>query len=187
MAKIFPSLGYANSPIGITLRNSSATSQTPAATVRTQIAGTKIQVPATLLRVGSKYKARFNMTKTAAGTAASTVDVSIGTAGTTADAAALSFTKPAGTAAADEGFVEVVAVVRTIGATGVLVGEFTMSHTGLSGGAGVGHTVLISVNLNVVSGSVDLTVDDLFLAVNLTSGASDAITINVVETELTNV
>lgn len=183
MTKILPSLGYANSPVGITLRNSSATSQTPAATVRTQVAGSKIQVPPALLRVGSKYKCKFNMTKTAAGTATSTVDVSIGIAGTVADTAQLSFTKPAGTAAADEGVCEVTVVVRTIGATGVLTGEFTLIHNL----AATGHAQIPVVAVNVVSGSVDLTVDDLFLAVNLTSGASDAITINVVEAELTNV
>lgn len=183
MAKILPSLGYANSPVGITLRNASAVSQTPAAATRTVITGSKLQVPPTLLRAGSKYKCRFNMTKTAAGTATSTIDVAIGVAGTTADTAQLSFTKPAGTAAADEAINEVVVVVRTAGASGVLTGEYSMSHNL----AATGHAQIPSVNVNVVSGTVDLSVDDLFLSVCLTSGAADAITINVVETELTNV
>jgi len=64
-------------------------SQAPAATVRTYIAGTAIQVPTAKIQAGSCFRWRFSATKTAAGTAASTIDVAIGTAGTVADTAQL--------------------------------------------------------------------------------------------------
>lgn len=166
--------------------NASTAVQTPAATTRTYIAGSNITVPAIKMKVGAIYSCRFNMTKTAAGTATSTIDVAVGTAGTTADTARLSFTKPAGTAAADEGWCEVHAVVKTIGASGVLVGEFTMGHNGFAAGAGTGHAVIPYVAVNVTSGAFDTTVANLIIGVCLTSGASDAITITAVRAEYCN-
>jgi hypothetical protein len=85
-------------------------------------------VPQGGLKVGTRIAFKFNMTKTAAGTATSTFDISFGTLGTVADTARVSFTKPAGTAVADEAIVTIEAVVRSVSATGVVVGNFSMAH-----------------------------------------------------------
>jgi hypothetical protein len=131
------------------------------------------------LRVGNVFTWKFNITKTAAGIAASTYDIAFGTTGTTADTARISFTKPAGTAAVDEGWVEITCIVRTIGASGVAVGEFRMIHN-LSA---TGHATIPCVCVNTVSAAFDMTTVTR-VGVCITSGAADAITIQQVVTEV---
>lgn len=165
------------------LANSSTASQAPAAATRTIIAGSTITLPrAGAVQVGTVFRWRFNMTKTAAGIAASTFDIAIGTAGTTADTAQVSFTKPAGTAAVDEAFVEVEAVVRAVGASCVISAEFTLIHNGNT----VGHATIPCVVVNGVSAAFNIsTATKISLAI--TSGAADAITIQQVTAEAFNV
>lgn len=159
------------------LSNQSTAAQTPTAATRTVITGSTISVPVAGLQVGSVFRWRLNMTKTAAGTATSTFDVAIGTAGTTADTAVLSFTKPAGTAAADEGWVEVDVVIRgPITASCIASGEFQLIHNL----AATGHAQIPCVVVNTVSSAFDSTVGLLKVSLCITSGASDAITIQQV-------
>lgn len=157
--------------------------QSPAATTRTYVTGSKVQVPANKLKIGSVYRCRMALTKTAAGTASSTFDVAFGTAGTTADTARCSFTKPAGTAAGDEGWVEIeVTIQGPLSASGIAVGEFIMYHNGNT----TGHmTIPVAVVLST-SGTFDVTVANLFIGVCITTGASDAITITQCQAELVN-
>lgn len=156
------------------LTNASTTSQAPAASTRTYITGSALRIGTNKLQIGSVMRWRWNMTKTAAGTATSTIDVCVGTAGTTADTARVSFTKPAGTAAADEAFCEVEVVVRgPISASGVMVGEFTLVHNL----AATGHAIIPCVCVNTVSAAFDLTTPSLIVGLCITTGASDAITI----------
>lgn len=162
--------------------NYSTANQTPAAATRTYIAGSAIAVPKGKLRVGSTFRWRFSMTKTAAGIAASTIDIAVGVNGTVADAARVSFAKPAGTAAIDEGFVEVVAIVRSIGAAGIMIGEFWMIHNGNT----VGHAIIPCVVVNTISAGFDTTVANLIVGLCITTGAADAITIKVVTAEAVN-
>lgn len=169
--------------LGCRVKNQSTAAQTPAATVRTNIAGGNLPVPPAGLKVGTRLRWVFQMTKTAAGTASSVFDIALGTAGTVADAAVVSFTKPAGTAAVDEARVVVEALVKTVSATGVINGEFTLVHTA---GAGItGHATTPCVVLFTASGATDLTPQNLIVSLNITSGASDAITIGMVDAELT--
>jgi hypothetical protein len=163
--------------------NFSVTAQSPAAATRTYITGSSLKIAKNKLQVGSMFRWRMNLTKTGAGTALSTFDVCVGTAATTADTARLSFTKPAGTGVVDEGWIEIVATVRTIGATGVMVGEFTMIHNL----AATGHMVIPCACVNAVSAGFDMTVADLFVGVCVTSGALDAITFQMVQADAINV
>jgi len=166
-----------------TFNNFSTTAQTPAAATRTYLTGSALSVPAGKLQIGTLFRWTFNMTKTAAGSAASTIDIAFGTAGTTADTARVSFTKPAGTAAADEAFCTITAIVRgPLSASGVVVGTFQMTHN-LSA---TGHAVIPCVVVNNVSAAFDVTVANLIVGVCLTSGASDAITIQQVTAEALN-
>lgn len=163
--------------------NFSTIQQAPAATVRTYITGSKITVPANNMQIGTMFKWRFNMAKTAAGSASSTIDIAVGTAGTTADTARLSFTKPAGTAAADEAWCEVIATVRgPLSGVGVVVGEFTMIHNLAS----TGHATIPCVVVNTISAGFDVTVANLFVGLCITTGASDVITIEQVQAEAYN-
>jgi hypothetical protein len=171
-----------NRAIG-SLRNFSVASQAPAAATLTYLTGSNLAIPVNKLQVGSMFQWRFNVTKTAAGIALSTYSIVVGTAGTTADAARCSFTKPAGTAAVDEGVIDVSAVIRTIGAAGVMVGEFTLIHN-LSA---TGHAVIPCVCVNTVSAGFDMTVASLIVGLVVTSGAADAITIQMMQSLAWNI
>jgi hypothetical protein len=145
-------------------QNRSLAAQTlPAATV-TYIAGSALALPAAGLVVGSCFRWTFSLAKTAAGVAASTITVRIGTAGTVADAAVLTFTKPV----ADEGKIVVEMVVRSIGATGVVAGEFTMTHKF----AATGHMTVPAFNQVVISAGFSTTAATL-VGLAIATGAAD--------------
>lgn len=167
--------------LGSRVKNQSVAVQTPAATVRTNIVGGNLPVPPAGLKVGTRLRWVWQMTKTAAGSAGSTVDVGFGPLGTTADAVVLSFAKPAGTAAADEARCTLECLVKSISATGALVGEFTLIHN-LSA---TGHAAVPCVAVFTLSGAVDTTPQNGIFSLNLTTGAADAITISMVDAELT--
>ena len=162
--------------------NASIASQAPAAATRTYIAGSALAIPVARLKVGSILRWKFSMTKTAAGVATSTIAICFGTAGTTADTDRVSFTKPAGTAAIDEGWVEIEATVRSIGAAGVVVGTCRVIHNLEN----TGHMVVPCAVLNTVSAGFDTTVANLIAGLTITTGAADAITIQMVQSELIN-
>lgn len=162
--------------------NSATTGQTPAATTRTYVTGSAIgPFTAGQLVVGTILRWAFDMTKTGAGSATSTFDIAFGTAGTTADTAYVSFTKPAGTGVIDQGWVEISAVVKTAGASGVVLGNFRLGHNL----AATGHAVIPYVSVVTTSGTVNLATPT-FVGVCITTGAADAITINQVESEAIN-
>lgn len=170
MAIILPGSAQGN---GVELSAYRATQLAPVAATRTQVVGTAIKAPPGGFKAGTRYVARFNAAKTAAGVATSTIDVSIGAAGTVADTARVSFVKPAGTAAADEGLFEVVVLFRSISATGILVGEMTLIHNL----AATGHAQIPVVAVSTISATFDNTAEELYIATNITTGAADVITI----------
>lgn len=164
------------------VHNASTVSQAIASTSRTFLAGSALAIPKNKLKIGSKMTWRFSVTKTAAGTAASTIDVCFGTNGSTSDTARISFTKPAGTAAADEAWFEIDVVVRSIGASGVAVGTMRLIHN-LST---TGHAQIPAVVVTTVSAGFDMTVADLIAGVCFTAGASDSLAFEQVQGELVN-
>ncbi len=162
--------------------NYSVAAQSIAAATRTYVTGSKIAVPVTKLKIGTILRWTFNITKTAAGIALSTYDIAFGTLGTTGDVARVSFTKPAGSAAADEGRIQIIAIVRgPLSASGIVVGEFTLIHNLAS----TGHAIIPCVVVNTVSGAFDVTTPT-FVGICITSGASDVITIQLVAAEAIN-
>lgn len=92
------------------------------------------------LRIGRLYHWRFIVSKTAAGIATPILTVRVGTAGTTADAARLTFTWGAGTAAADRGEIELDVKFTAIGGgtSAILKGKANwttnLQTTGLTNG-----------------------------------------------------
>lgn len=162
--------------------NFSTASQAVAATTRTYITGSGLTIVAGTLRVGTRIRWVFDVTKTAAGTAASTLDIAVGTNGTTADTARVSFTKPAGTAAVDCGRFVVEAIVRSIGATCVIVGHMSMTHNLTS----TGLATIPCVEVTTVGSSFNVS-SATKIGLCLTTGASDAYTIQTVSVETWNV
>lgn len=172
--------GYVRS-IGHT--NFSIASQSPAATTLTYLTGSALAIPSNKVQAGTCFRWRMSVTKTGAGTAASTYDIRVGTAGTTADSARCTFTKPAGTAAADAGTIQINATIRSIGAAGVMVGNFWMGHN-LSA---TGHMTIPNASVTAVSAGFDTTVANLIFGITVTSGASDALTFEMVQAEAWNI
>lgn len=166
--------------------NYSVSAQAPVAATRTLIAGTDIEIPQAGLKVGAKYKMKLAMTKTAAGTATSTFDVAIVQAGNTlaiANAVAInSFTKPAGTAAADEAVVEIEVTITAISDTvGTAMGEFELRHNL----AATGHAQIPVVVVNSAGTALDTKVEaSAYIVACITTGAADAITISSASAEL---
>lgn len=177
MSLILPQVAYGH---GQRQTNRSVAQQAFVAATRAQVIGSRIKVPTGGLQVGARYKVKMNLTKTAAGVATSTFDISLGLLGTIADTARVSFIKPAGTAAIDEGIVEILAVVRLVSATGIIVGEFELRHNGNT----VGHAQVPVVDLYSTSAAFDNTGEELYIALNLTTGAADVVTAEVVDAEL---
>jgi len=164
--------------------NFSTASQLVNNTTRAYITGTALSIPTNKVQIGTMFRWKFSMTKTAAGIATSTFDVCVGTNGTTADTARISFTKPAGTGVADEAWVEINVTVRgPLSASGICVGEFQMIHN-LSA---TGHAVIPCVCVNTVSAAFDVTIASLIFGVCVTAGASDALTFQMVQSEVINV
>jgi hypothetical protein len=166
---------------GVTIRNQAAAAQAPAAATLTYLTGSALAIPAnTPLRVGSRFRWRWSMTKTAAGLAASTISIVFGTLGTVADTARVSFTKPAGTAAADTAWCTVDATVKAVSNTvGVIVGTFSMGHNLEN----TGHAVIPFVVVTTTSGNFDNIVDNAIVGLVITTGAADAITIEQLQGE----
>jgi hypothetical protein len=163
--------------------NFSTAAQVVPATTRTYITGSAVAVPTNKMQVGTCFRWVFDMTKTAAGIAASTIDIAVGTAGTTADTARVSFTKPSGTAAIDTARCTVEAIVRgPLTGSGVMAGVFTMTHNLAS----TGHATIPCVNVTTVSAGFDVTVSNLIVGLCITTGAADAITIQCVTAEAWN-
>lgn len=162
--------------------NFSTALQTPTAAARTYMTGSNILIPAGTLQIGTLFRWTFDITKTGAGIAASTYDICFGTAGTTADTARVSFTKPAGTAVIDAGQITITAVVRgPIGASCVVAGHFQMTHNLQI----TGHAVIPCVDVTTVSAAFDVTAVTN-IGVCATTGASDAITTQLLIAEAWN-
>lgn len=163
------------------LGNYSTADQGAGFSTDTYITGSNISIPSGYPIVGTTYKLVFNISKTAAGTAAPTLNIRIGTAGTTADTSRILFTYGAGTAAADTGVIEVIATFRSVGATTSAVisaaGRLTsnLTTTGLSN-AVKAH--------RVVSSGFDSTVANSIIGASWNGGTSAAHTISLVRAEL---
>ena len=160
--------------------NYSVAQQAPAAATRTYITGSNLSFVAGSLKIGTILRWVIDLTKDANGSATSTFDICFGTAGTTSDTARVSFTKPAGTAAADCGRVVIEAVVRgPLSASGVVAGHFTMTHNL----AATGHAQIPCVDVTTVSSAFNV-LTPTNVGVCITSGAADVITIELVTAEI---
>lgn len=166
--------------------SAAASGQLPSATVRTYITGSQLAISPAGLQVGTVLQWQFDMAKTGAGSASSTIDICFGTAGTVSDTARVSFTKPGGVGNIDYGIVSVTCVIQSINATtGVAVGSLLLedNQTGSGGHLAAGKYILA---LSTTSGSFDTTFATAqFAGLCITTGASDVITINYCQAQAT--
>lgn len=166
----------------------SNTNQSPAAGATTYLTGSNIAVPGSKLRAKTIFHWRIQVLKTAAGTAASAFLVKIGTAGTTSDATIMTFTLPAGTAAADEGVFDIWLHITSIGAAANSVGTCDGKHqlAELTATELTGLFVKRTVTLRANGSTFDSTVANLIVGLAFTAGASQAWTMNQLMAESWN-
>ena len=150
----------------------------------TYLTGSALAVPpACTLLAGTSFRWKFGMTKTAASTATPVWTVRVGTAGTTSDAAVLTFTGPAQTAVTDNGYVEIAATLRNTGAAGIMAGILTLTHNlDATGFANIGTPTLQTTSSGFVT-----TTAGLIIGVSVNPGAAGVWTHQVVQGEMLNI
>jgi hypothetical protein len=167
------------------LKNASVSAVSAGFATDTYLAGSNITIPSGLPLVKTKYRLKFDVTKTAAGVAAPVTIIRIGTTGSTADAAILTFTGNIQTAAADSGVIEVLASFRTVGTgtNAVLQGLYQLRHNLAVTGLGTVNPAGWQT-INVTSAGFDSTTANLIIGASFNGGASFSGTVNLVEAEL---
>lgn len=172
-----------NTPyIGVGQSPPAVADQAITAATLTLITGSKISIPDDTFRIGQKFKWIIYGTKTAAGTAANTITVKIGTAGTTADGTVASFTTGLGTAVVDTWRIEIELTVRTLGAAATASAHCFITH-------GLQTTGFLVIPCAVIAGTMSTfnsTVRALFANVSITTGAAVAPTVQECFAEVFN-
>jgi hypothetical protein len=154
-------------------KNCSVADQTINAAVSALLIGSNLSVPSEKLRIGSVFRWRIAISKTAAGTAANIFIFRLGTAGTIADAAILTFTLPIGTAIADVGEIEITVTIRgPLNASCIAQGQLKLIHNL----AATGLAIIPCVVINATSGVFNATTAGLIASVSCTTAASTVLT-----------
>ncbi|MCX6787153.1 MAG: hypothetical protein NTY93_01345 [Candidatus Kaiserbacteria bacterium] len=163
--------------------NQSVAVQTPAVT-DTYLVGSSIAIPASSLKIGTRYHMIFDVSKTAAGTATPILNIRFGTLGTTGDATKCTLTWTAQTAATDTGTFEIWTTFRTVGSgtTAVLQCSGQRRH----GASVTGLGTLVGETKIVTSAGFDSTVANSIIGASITTGTSAVWTIQQVQAELSN-
>lgn len=175
--------------VGGVIRNWN-TADVVATGVDTYLTGSSLAVPSHLLQAGTTFSWRIVFTKSAAGTAATTFIIRVGTAGTTGDAARITFTLPASTAAVDTAEVDIFAILRNTGAAGILAGNLVLNHntpnTDLVAGAGIAGLSSTPV-LQGNSSGFDTTIAATIIGLSTNPGASGVYTHQIIVAEMLNI
>jgi len=158
--------GVVSTLVDITNQN---TADVTANAVDTYLTGSGLLIPTAKMRVGTRFRWRLVMTKTAAGVAAPIWVIRVGTNGTTADTARCTLTSGSlQTAVIDTGWVDITAVIRSIGAAGVMAAGLSMSHNL----AATGFASIANVTLQNTSAGFDTTVASLIVGISVNPGAA---------------
>lgn len=165
------------------LYNFSTAAQGPGFSSDTYLTGSAVQIPGQGVRVGTAYRCRFSVAKTAAGTATPIIQLRHGTNASAADTSRCSFTFSAGTAATDVGLFEVLAVFRTVGSGTAAV---LQGHCAVMSQPTTGFSSLLK-GVQTTSSGFDSTTAAAYLGVSVNGGASASWTVQLVQAELLNV
>lgn len=160
---------------GTLSRNWATAAQGPGFAADTYVTNSGLLIPSFGLEVGQFYRWWITLSKTAAGTATPIVTLRVGAAQAVGDTSIVVLTGQAATAAVAGGVMFVTAFVRTVSASGVIVGSFGFASgiPGLGGG------------IDGVSSTLDLTGKaGQFLGLSFNGGASAAITVSSVHADL---
>jgi hypothetical protein len=162
------------SSVGAGYRNTATAGVAGGYAADTYVNGSAVTIPAGAWKVGTQYGFVIDMVKTAAGTATPIFIIRMGTLGTTGDAAVVTITFGAGTAAADVGIFEIWANFRTVGSGTSAVIDYDarcthhLAATGLTstGASGIGIQTNTSAGFNSTTQTI--------IGVSFNGGASFA-------------
>jgi hypothetical protein len=149
--------------------------QSIGSSVTNYINGSDMKIPVALW-VGLQFIWELQGFKSAAATAAASLDVRVGTGGTTSDTSRLTSTTGTQTAVLDNFYYWITATVRSVGASGVVEFNSTLMH-------GLASTGWDSQQFRYNAGTAtfDNTVANLIFGLSMSTGASHAITIQSVK------
>lgn len=165
-----------NTPyIGTKYASPAVADQAITAATLTLITGSKITPANDTFSIGQIFTWRIAGTKTAAGTAANSFFIRIGTAGTTADGIVATFTTGLGTAVADNFMIEIVMVIRTLGAAATASAYCFITHNLQI----TGFLVIPNAVIPGTMAAFNSTVRAQFVTVSVTTGAAVAPTIQL--------
>lgn len=166
--------------LGDMLQNQGTASQTLAAAASTYLTNSNISIPAAGLRVGTVFYYSAAISKAGVGVNTRQFFWRLGTAGTTADAAILTFTSDTPNATADSGNVEIVVTVRgPLGASCIAQGYLKMEHDA----AAAGFSTKVSNVAFVTSAGFTSSTANLIAGLSCTTGIAEAITLTQVTAE----
>ena len=171
------------------LYNASVANQGAGFASDTYLTGSSIAIPSGRLQAKTMYECVFNVTKTAAGTAAPAINIRFGTAGTTADASVCAMTHSAQSAVTDEGLFVVRAIFRTVGSgtSAVIQGVSMLEHEkGYGNTASTGLSVVSADHVATTGGGFNSTVASSIIGLSVNGGASASWTVNLVQAKLMN-
>lgn len=160
----FAALGHPAAP--------SVADQAIAAATLTLITGSLTAMPPQGFQVGGAFRWTIKGAGGAAGTAANTFVVRIGTTGTSADAAVATFTTAVGTAAASTFSVDIAFTIRTLGAAATAAALCTILNSTAAG--------FVNTFVSVIPGTMatfNTTTAQQFMSVSLLTGAAKTATI----------
>jgi hypothetical protein len=159
------------------------TSAQAISTTELYLTGSNLAVPAHGLQVGTAFRWRLGLTKTA-GTAALVVTIKTGTLGTTGDANTVTFTNTnVGTSVTDQAFITIDAILRNVGAAGILSGIYQMIHNLDITGFSTSRTECKQTN----SAGFVTTTAGLIVGISVTGGTAFAGSAEVVDAEMVNI
>lgn len=162
--------------------NASVANQTINAAASALLAGSLLGIPPGKLRIGTMFRFRISVSKTAAGTAANTFIFRLGTAGTIADAAILTFTLPVGTGVIDQAEIDITVTIRgPLTASCIAQGLLTMVHNLQITGFATVPCVVLKATSAVFNAATPL-----FASLSCTTAAATVLTFEQVQAEALN-
>ncbi len=165
-----------------TVYNQSIANQGPGFASDAYLNNSSTSIPATGLKVGSRYHLFFEVSKTAAGTAGPILNIRFGTAGAIGDTSRCTLTFSAQTAATDTGSFEVWVTFRAVGASAIMQCVGQRRHGATTTGLGN----LVSQTIKATSGTFNSTVANSKIGVSVNGGTSASWTVSLVRAELEN-
>lgn len=157
--------------------------QTINAAASALLTGSVLSVPSTKLKIKSRAYWKLVLRKTAAGTAANAFIVRLGTLGTIADAAVITFNLPVGTAVIDQAMIEIDVVCRgPLSGAGILCGSLWLGHNL----AATGFATVPNVMLQQNSAGVNVTTAGLKMSLSCTTAALTVLTFQQVISQYTD-